>query len=197
MQDTAGVRVMTTKDTHPIRRRDGDGLMLDQRRFISALVESGDVREVCRQESISWNRFKGWVQKDLHFQEALDRAIGPSVETVRAMMEHSAIKAAGVYDDALEAVHYITESVKCPCGCEHTFDVQILWKDWGTRLKAGEVVLKAAKVLKDVREVHGTVTHLSLEENIALQRMRRGLSIPPHIEAKFRERNLLPEGVPA
>lgn len=183
-------------DSHPIRRRDGDGLMIDQRRFITALVEVGDVREVCRQEGIPWSRFKGWIGKDRHFQEAFDRAIGPSVETVRAMMEDSAIKAAGVYDDALEAVHYITESVKCP-ECSHAFDVQILWKDWGTRLKAGEVVLKAAKVLKDVREIQSSVTHLTLEETIALQQARRGQRVPPYLEAKFREQKLLEERTPA
>ena len=198
---------MAKANAYPVRKRDGDGLMIDQRRLLQAIPHYGDPKEACEAEGISWTRFSSWLSKDEAFQQAFNDCFGSPVETVKALFESSALKAWTVYDDALDATHTVKQhvtcpneqDVTCPCGCaetftvlcNHTFPVEFETSNEAIRLRAGETVLKTAKVLVERKEVTQTNIRLSLEEMVALTRLKSGRSIPPHLETKFRQMGLI------
>ncbi len=186
---------MTTK-ANPIRKRDGDGLMLDQRRLLQALASGMDPHAACRQEDITWGRFRHWIEGDEAFRMAFDNLVGSSVDTAKEMIASMAVKATTVLVDALEAEKQIPVEVVCPkAGCGHKFTAYATVADMQYRMRAMENVLKSTEILRDVRKTDVNVTHsLDLESMIALQRVKRGMEIPPHIRERFKQQGLLGAG---
>ncbi len=184
-----------TNATHPIRKRDADGLMLDQRKILQAIGGGMEPHAACRQENVTWGRFRSWIEKDEAFQEGFDNLVGSSVDTAKEMIESMAVKATTVLVDALEAEKQIPVEVVCPKeSCGHKFTAYATVADMQYRMRAMENVLKSTKLLKDVRETDVNVTHiLDVEGRIALQLARRNLpGVPPHMIEKFKQQGLLP-----
>ena len=186
---------MTTR-ANPIRKRDGDGLMLDQRRLLQALASGMDPHAACRQEGITWGRFRHWIEGDEAFRMAFDNLVGSSVGTAREIIESMAVKATTVLVDALEAEKQIPVDVVCPKdNCGHKFTAYATVADMQYRMRAMENVLKSTEIIRDVRKTDVNVTHsLDLESMIALQRAKRGMEIPPHIRERFQQQGLLSTG---
>ncbi len=182
------------KKANPIRKRDGDGLMLDQRRLLQALTSGMDPHAACRQEDITWGRFRHWIEGDEAFRMAFDNLVGSSVDTAKEMIASMAVKATTVLVDALEAEKQIPVEVVCPKD-GHKFTAYATVADMQYRMRAMENVLKSTEILRDVRKTDVNVTHsLDLESMIALQRARRHMEIPPHIRERFIQQGLLPAG---
>ncbi len=178
--------------THPLRRRDADGLMLHQKRILQAIGGGVEPHAACRQEDVTWGTFRDWIEKDEAFRQAFDGLVGSSVGTAKEMIESMAVKATTVLVDALEAEKKISIEVTCPCGCEHGFTAYADVADMSIRMKAMETVLKSTKILKDVRETDVNVTHrLDVEGVIALARWRNKLPVPPHLVEQFRQQGLI------
>ena len=189
---------MAAPNTRTVRRRDGDGLRVEQRRFFQELADTGDPRRACASAEISWNRFKTWLQRDRHFQTAFDNALGPAVDIVREMLETSATKAAGVLDEALDSNESFEQDVVCPNPeCGHQFTTRVQIPNWAIRLRAGEMILKGARVLKDSKEIkfEGTMTHLTMDQHIALAAFKAGRTIPPNARSELERAGLLTEAV--
>src|SRR3990167_3353883 len=105
---------MASSKTRPLRHRASDGLLVEQRRFFQSLADCGDPRRACEESQITWTRLKTWLARDRAFGEAWDRALGPSVDTVRELLETSATKAAAVLDEALDSDATVEHDAVCP-----------------------------------------------------------------------------------
>lgn len=182
------------KKAHPIRKRDADGLMLDQRRVLQALASGMEPRSACIREEVSWGRFRGWLDKDQHFREAFDNLCSSSVGTAREMLESLAVKAVGAVSDAMESEQWVKVEYVCS-DCGHEGETRVNMASHNTRLKGADMVLKADRLLKDVRETDVNITHqLSAEDRLFLIRAKRGFAVPEHKMEQFRSQGLLTEG---
>lgn len=159
---------MTTKH---LQVRDGDGLTLVQRRCLQELALTANWRQACDNAEVPPNTLRHWLSTNADFQSAYNDLLGPAVDVARDMIESTALKAAGMYEEAVEAVKMVELEIVCP-QCKHEFSVANPRPDWSTRLRAGDTVLKVAKLLIDRKEISGTLTHLSMEQNLALARAR-------------------------
>ena len=185
---------MASSKTRPLRHRDSDGLLVEQRRFFQSLADCGDPRRACEESQITWTRLKTWLARDRAFGEAWDRALGPSVDTVRELLETSATKAAAVLDEALDSDATIEHDAVCPA-CAFLFTVRVQIPNWQVRLRAGEMILKGARVLREVKDINveGTVTHMTLEQRLALAAWKAGQHVTPQALTELRNLGLLKE----
>lgn len=188
---------MATRRSTSVQRRDPDGLLIEQRRFFQELALYGDPKIACEKADVSYNRFKSWLGRDRHFQAAYDTALGPSLNIVREMLETSAPRAAGVLDEALEASDPMEHDTICP-ECNHHFMIVIQIPNHQVKLKASEMILRATRMLKDVREVEGTITHIGLEDRLALSMYKAwqtgvGSPIPPNVLSRLKTLHLIPD----
>ncbi|OFW65589.1 MAG: hypothetical protein A2Y74_07015 [Actinobacteria bacterium RBG_13_63_9] len=170
--------------------------MLNQRRLLSALAADPDFRTACRAAEVKVNTAKKWLVEDEAFQSQYDRLLGPTLKLAKELMESSALKASAVYDEALTATKYGTVEVECP-KCHHTFEETSALPDWGTRLRAGEIIHKVAALLIDRRQIQTTRITLTVEEMLAIAAMQAGNQVSPlilsrpHVQEHLR---LLTEG---
>jgi hypothetical protein len=180
---------MTTK---ALQTRDKDGLTLAQRRLLGELALTTNWRQACTNAGVPPNTLRSLLSTNKAFQAAYNNLLGPAVEVARDMLESSVIKVAGMYDEAVEAVKMVELEIVCP-ECKHEFPVANPHPDWATRLRAGDTVLRVAKLLKDVKEISGTITHLTLEESLALARWKHDGQISPSMIERLRQKGLLNE----
>jgi hypothetical protein len=190
---------MTKNASRQLQARDADGLTLMQRRALQALALTDDWRDACTEAQVSPNSVMHWLSNNEAFRAAYNDILRPNISIIRDMMETTALKATGMYDEAVTAVKMVELEIVCP-SCAHKFSLTNPQPDWSTRLRAGDTAMRVAKVLKDVKEIEGTITHLNMEESLALASaryaIRRGQTptIPPQMMAKLR--SYLPEEAP-
>ena len=185
---TANQDTVTTN--RQLLARDADGLMLNQRRLLQELAQVADWRKACENAEINPGTARRWLTSDAEFMQAYNALLGPSLDIARDLMESTALKAAGMYDEALEAVKILDQEVVCP-ECHHEFTTEIASPDWNARLRAGDTVLRVGHILKDVKQIEGSITHLSMEESLALAKAKYcmkndlPLNLPPALMAKI------------
>jgi hypothetical protein len=162
------------------RKRDGQGLLLEQKLVLQELEQHSDWKRACDAAGVSHEKFRRWLRIDEPFKLAFSIQNDKQTDTVRKVIELSTQKAGEVYDDALSANKDLTLEITCP-NCKHEMKITAEVPDWKTRLKAGEIVLKVGKILKDVKEVSGkiTVEQLDLPLRLALASYHQGRQIPP------------------
>jgi hypothetical protein len=170
---------MPNNDGSP-RKRDERGLLLEQKLVLQELEQHSDWKRACDAADVTHDKFRRWLRIDEPFKTAFNLQNAQQTDTVRKQIELSAQKAGEVYDEALTANKDLTLEVTCP-NCKHEMKITAEVPDWSTRLKAGEVVLKVGKILKDVKEVSGkiTVEQLDLPLRLALAAHEAGRPIPP------------------
>ena len=186
---------MTTDVTtsgRQLQAKDDEGLTLEQRNLLQELgMHAGDWKQACVNSQIPQKRCQRWLANNEAFLSAYNNLVGSSLDIVQDRMEDLAHRAGDMYEEAMEAVRYWSKDVTCP-KCTHEFSVPVGGPDWNARLRAGDTLLKSAKILKDVKEISGSITHLSMEESLALAKakhaMRNGLplNLPPSLMAKIR-----------
>lgn len=169
--------------------------MLDQRRLIMALASGAEPHQACRDEGITWQRFRRWLSEDAAFQKKYDELFGSNVGSARSLLDQMAVRATNVVADALEAEQTVYHEAVCP-ECDNIFDVEIDVANMENRKWAAKLVLQSDELLKDVRKSDVTVTHQlgDVERRIALQRAKRNLPIPEHLKQEFIDQGLLTEG---
>lgn len=182
-----------------LQRKDDDGLTLAMRRVLGELALTPSFKQAAENAEVPVSTVKHWLATDDDFRRQYDGLLGPVVEVSRNLMEANSAQAAEMYGEAIEANEPTEHELTCP-DCEHTFTAVIQAPNWPTRLRAGETVLRASKVLKDVRETETIITNLNLEERLALarwqwnkrnpQEMQR---IPPQMVETLRQKGLLRE----
>lgn len=182
---------MTKNANRQLQARDADGLTLTMRRALQSLALTDDWRDACVEARVSPNSVKHWLSTNEEFRAAYNDLLGPAVAVVRDMVETLGIKAAGMYDEALDALRTVERNVCCP-KCNHEFTLPESGPDWNARLRAGDTVLKTSRILKDVKVTEGTITHLSMEEALALASAQYAIrhghepTIPPRMMEKLR-----------
>ena len=165
---------MATATSRQLQRRDKDGVTLQQRNVLQALAQEQDWRAACTSVEVLPKTLQGWLQNDEAFGARYDNLLGPSLEIAKDMMEQRALKAAGMYDEALDAVRTIARDVACP-KCDHKFTAFQTAPDWSARLKAGDTIMKTAGILIDRRKIEQTNVNLSFEQSMALAQIQYAL----------------------
>ena len=163
-----------------LQRRDQDGLTLQMRNTLQALAQESDWRVACASVDVLPATLQSWLQNDASFGDRYDQLLGPSIEIAKDMMEQRALKAAGMYDEALDAVRTIARDVSCP-KCAHTFTAFQTAPDWSARLKAGDTVMKTAGILIDRRKIEQTNVNLSFEQSMALAQVKYAVTLAKRI----------------
>ncbi len=187
---------MTTK---ALQVRDKDGLTLAQRRLLQELALTTNWRQACDNAGVPPRTLRHLLSTNVAFQDSYNNLLGPALDIARDMIESTSLKVAGMYDEAVEAVKMVELELACP-ECKHEFSISNPRPDWPTRLRAMDTVLKVAKLLVDRKEISGTLTHLNMEQSLALARakfrLRNGLEpdIPPALMDILRPH--LKEGIP-
>jgi len=180
---------MAGRNKRQLQVKDELGLTLEQRKLLSELALS-DWRSACETLNINPRTARSWLLGP-EFRAAYDGLVSTGVETARKVMENKAFRATEMYDEALDAMRTIEQEVICP-HCDTPFTAEISVPDWNPRLRAGEVILKVARIYKDVREQETIITHLGLEERLALAKYKYALehgqdpNIPPALMERIR-----------
>jgi hypothetical protein len=167
-------------------------LTLEQNQMLQALAQQTDWRKACEEAGVAPTAFRRWLRESAPFKKAYNKLYAGVLESARTQLEISAQKAADVFDEALDATKDVTIELKCP-HCDGEIKVEARVTDHAMRMKAGEVVLKVGKILKDVKETSGTITiaALPLHLQLAYASYKRGETIPPHFEEDLREAGLI------
>lgn len=134
------------RTTWPIRRRDSNGLMLDQRRLLRRLVDTQDWRKACEQERIHPERFRTWVKRDRAFREVYDAIHQSAVEFARVAMRAASYASVEALEKAHDAVKVPKRRIECP-HCGRTSTHENSEPDWRTRLRAAKTILEAVGLL--------------------------------------------------
>jgi len=179
-------------DERGLQRRGPDGLMLVQRQWLQELLVHGSWRKACTVLQIKERRVRGWLDRDTAFNAAYDNLISPDdTKFTKREMEVMSGRAAGMYDEALDAERGRKIKAACPdCGKE--FEVGYTVPDWRIRLRAGDTILRASKILQETKEIKGTIfdIHLTGDEAIALLAIRAGKPVPEAARAKLRAKGI-------
>ena len=144
-----------------------NGLLPEQAQFLQELQVQPDWKKACDALGISHGTYRRWIREDTAFRAAYNSMHEGVIDAVRAQLEATAQKAAEVFDEAVGATRDITVEFKCP-HCNGAVKITAEVPDWNTRMRAGEISLKVAKILKDVKEVGGTVTIAQLPLHLQL-----------------------------
>jgi hypothetical protein len=174
------------------QHRGTDGLMLVQRQFLQELLAQGSTRKACDVLKIRERRVRGWLTEDDAFRSAFDNLFSLEEATLtRREMEIMSGRAAGMYDEALDAERGRKIKAVCP-KCGERFEAGYTAPDWRIRIRAGDTILRAAKILQETKEIKGTVTHVNLTgaEAIALLAIRAGRPVPEAARAALRAKGI-------
>lgn len=175
------------------RSHDEDGLRLEQRALLQSLADGLSRTQALKHCGLSIYQWNRWMRAGTPFRAAYDRLNVSTAAETRRLLESASSKAGDVLVDAMDAMKDVTMEVTCP-QCQTKFGVEAEIPNHNVRLKASEITLRAARVLKDVREVESSVTHMSIEQRIALALWKAGKvdQIPSHMWEELVKLGLIP-----
>lgn len=179
-----GVSVSKTRDSH--------GLLPQQRLLLQTLLTARSWKEAEEEAGIKPRTFNRWIREDGAFKNAYDKLFDDKGEAVRKEISYLAAKATATLEDAFEAKDNKTQKVQCP-NCMAEFEVQLKQPNWNARMRAVEIATKVGGQLKDVKKIEGTVTHMSIEQQIALGMIKSGKEsgVPPHVIEELKKLGFL------
>lgn len=167
-----------------VSEKDERGLSLQERRVLVEIARTGSWQEAAKNLAMTRRQMQtlfGRPEFKQHYDELFNTE---EVENAKRELNMVVSGLGKLYEDALIAETDVRTRVACP-KCNHRFEVVTRVLDWAARLKAGETLMKYARLLKDERsvKVEGNVgvIHMTAGEYIALQRLRMGLPVPEHI----------------
>lgn len=180
---------------------DAQGLTLPERRILTEIAMTGSWMEAATNLGYNHRQVRNLFKKQA-FKEEYDKLFDTEeLKSVQREMEMVAGDVAKIYEEAKNAELVKRLPAVCPsCGHKFTFLATVM--DWSAKLKAGEVLLRVAGLLRDNKniKVEGSVQHtvltLTADDLIMLQRIKAGFEVPPHkrqhlieigaIEAEYR-----------
>lgn len=179
-----GVSVSKTRDKH--------GLLPQQRMLLQELMSARSWKEVSAESGLRPRTLNRWLRADPAFRAAYDKLFDDKGEAVRKEISFMAGKAADTLESAFDATDVKTKEVECP-QCKMKFDVVIDKPNWAARMKAIEIATRVGGQLKDVKKIEGTVTHMTIEQQIALGLINNGQEsrVPPHVIEELKRLNML------
>jgi hypothetical protein len=151
---------------------DARGLTEQQRLFLLELAAGKTRKEAAKVIDTSMRTIQKW-QNQPAFKQALASIFEGAIVETRNRLGGATATSADVLLEAMEAMKDATISVHCP-NCDEDLEVTAKVPHWPARIRAAELVLRAAKVLKDVKEIEGTMTTMTIEQRIALALFKTG-----------------------
>lgn len=187
-------KAVAKKPRSPLLRRDKDGLMLDQKHLLNALLDNTDWKAACEEAKVPVHTLRRWLREDEAFQKAYDRLFASVFKESKAKLTSLMPRVGEVFEEGLDAQKTIEQEVHCP-ECGQTFTAVIEVPAWGIKLRVSEDLMKAHGQFAQRHVVEGTVEHrvLTLEDLIGVAIHGRKGHLPPHVEQGLRSRGLLPE----
>ena len=185
--------LIPTNGHKQLRGRDPEGLLLDQRRYLQRLSDSGDWKKASEDcdPPIPASRVKRWLREDNYFKTAYDKLFSQAPEVARRQIALLAEKAADVAEELLGEMKPISRTFKCiKCGTNNNVTIHV--RDAAIRAKMVETIMKSSGVLKDIRklEMEGEVLVLTLPQKLAMAQLNAGQPISEQMR-----RQLLQQGV--
>lgn len=176
-------------------RYDADENGVDSRMkiFIQELATSGSWRSAANEAGVNERTPRRWLESHPGFQALWAQVFGSTdVNSYKKQAEILQAKALNVYDESMDAAQVITVKVQCP-ECGERFTTEYTVPNAATRLKAADAVSKMTGLLKETKEVKGSVeiVHLTAVQKSAYLAWQTGLPIAPHLEAELREVGLI------
>jgi hypothetical protein len=151
---------------------DARGLTEHQRLFLMELAAGKTRKEAAKVIDTSMRTVQKW-QNQPAFKQALAAIFEGAITETRNRLGGATTTPADVLLEAMEAMKDATINVHCP-NCDEDLEVVAKVPHWPARIRAAELVLRAAKVLKDVKEIEGSVTTMTIEQRIALALFKTG-----------------------
>lgn len=171
-------------------------LDLDQKRLLAAFLEYGITKQAHDFTGISKQRHNRWLATNSVYADACKMlGTGLLMETA-VRLDQLLPKAAEALEDALDAEKTAKVDVTCPCGCDHTFTVQVPIADLKLRVDVAKSVLNRAGEMGTIRhkiegKVEHEVTQATLEERVLLRQIERGMPVPDALVERLRQKGLL------
>lgn len=173
-----------------VTERDPSGLTMLQRKTLGALAATPDMRTALAEAGVKPYQLTVWLRRDHAFRKAFDDMFSDAVEAGRSILGTLLPKAAETVGEALDANEPTQVDVQCP-ECDHCFKVSVQAPRWNTRMRAAEDVLKREGELVEVHRHEGQVTHLTLEQQVALHALKRGVPLPPALREELESLGLV------
>ena len=168
------------------------GLTRLQQEFLLGVADGLTRKEAAKRAEVQLRTVTSW-EKQPAFKAALDEIFEGAVQVSRSRLGGATGAAVDGLLDALDATKDATLHLSCPaCGSE--IEVEAKVPNWTARNRAHELILRAAKVLKDVKEVEGSLVTMSIEQKIALGLYRAGKleQIPAYMWTELQRLGLIP-----
>lgn len=167
-----------------LTERDEHGLSLQERRVLTEIASTGSWQEAAKNLGITRRQMQTLFARPSFKQQYDELFNTEEIENAKRELNMAISGLGKIYEEALQAETVKRVTVECP-KCKHSFNVFVEVVSWMARLKAGETLMKFARLLRDERsiKVEGQVgiIHMSAGEYMALQRLRMGLPVPDHI----------------
>lgn len=176
-----------------LRARDKDGLMLDQRRYLQKLSDSGDWKKAAEDcnPPIPTTRVKRWLREDDSFKNAYDDLFSQAPEVARRQIAMLSERAADVAEELLDELKPISRTFRCTkCGTNNNITVHV--RDAAIRAKMVETIMKSSGVLKDIRklEMEGEMLVLTLPQKLALAQLKAGQPVSEQMKRQLLQQGL-------
>jgi hypothetical protein len=171
---------------------DARGLTEHQRAFLLEIAAGKTRKEAAKEVGLTIRTVQKW-QQGAAFRQALAEVFEGSIEETKTRLRGASASALDGLIEMQEAMKDAHISIQCP-GCGEELEIEAKIPNWTARGRAYELILRAAKVLKDVKEIEGTITTMSIEQKIALALFKSGRyeQIPSFMWEQLQRLGLIP-----
>lgn len=151
---------------------DARGLTEQQRLFLLEIAAGRTRKEAAKAIDTTLRTVQKWQHRP-EFRQALTEVFDGTIEETKTRLRGATASALDGLIEMQEAMKDATLHVQCP-GCGEELEIAAKIPNWTARGRAYELILRAAKVLKDVKEIEGTMTTMTIEQRIALALFKTG-----------------------
>jgi hypothetical protein len=172
---------------------DERGLSENQRRFLLEIAAGKTRREAAKAIGVTYPTVQVWQRLPV-FRTALAECFDGTIAETRIRMGGATATAMDGLLEAMDAMRDVEVKLNCPdCGAELVATAKV--PNWTARVKAYEMVLKAAKILKDVKEIEGSITTMTMEQKIAMMlfKAEKYDQIPSYMWAELQRLRVIPD----
>jgi hypothetical protein len=191
MEETALVPVKPAR----IQRKDKRGLRLNQKKALLALAQGLPLEECAEAAGVALTTLKEWTRDDPAFMAAYEDLWSSLLDDFKHRASTLLPQAGELMKEGLEAEQYVEADCQCP-DCGHKFKTPVAIPAWNVRLRIMENIQKLHGLLGTTVKVEGKIEQvhtleLTTDDYIAIQRIKRGMEVPPDVYQSLRERGAI------
>ena len=178
-----------------VQRKDKRGLRLNQKRALMALAQGLSLEECAQAGGVALTTLKEWTRDDPAFMAAYEDLWSSLLDDFKHKASILLPKAGDLMKEGLDAEQVIEADCQCP-DCGRRFKAEVNVPAWNVRLRVMENIQKLHGLLGTSIHVEGRVEQvhsleLTTDDYIAIQRIKRGMEVPPDVYQSLRERGAI------